>query len=110
MNNSYPYTTFVGNTFRLRTVIVNSDRTPVDLTGATMRADIVARPGSPALKIFAITPDGAPNAGAVWLEVAASLTPGVYYFDLLVTFPSGQSLTFLGGSSLTIKPAATVTT
>ena len=105
--SGHHYQTYEGNTFRLRVVAVNSDRTPMDLTGATMRADIAVRPGEPPVASFSVSADGAPSGGAVWLDVVAPAR-GSYAFDLRVVLASGEAITLLAGSTLDVQRVVTL--
>lgn len=79
-------------------VLVNSDQTPVDLTGATAQAVIKSSFDSVKSYDFECTiHDG--NQVSLYLpsEVSKTIPAGNYVWNFQVTFPSGGVRTFLAG-------------
>ena len=88
-----------GDTLRAIDVRLKISGEPIDLTGATVLAQVRADPASAtvAMTLSASFPD--PANGLLRIdEQAVSLASGVYYYDMQVTMPGGFRETYLAGT------------
>lgn len=95
----------------LTSKVGDGPETPIDISTASIKADFKKSTTSPVAITFStgnggITITDGPNGEFKFNPVALNLDPDKYYYDLKVTFTSGEIKTFMSGT-LTILAAYT---
>lgn len=99
-----------GDTAEATDFVVTINGAPLNLTGATIKMDYATRNESP-VKHFT-TADGSilitnPTSGIFEIvKYTCNIDPGIYYYDLEITLPSGDKKTYIRG---TIKVLSEIT-
>jgi hypothetical protein len=89
---------YAGDDFSFTLTATNPDATPVDFTGATIKAQIRSKPSSPDPPAGTFTTSVAANVVTLKLTSAVSKTlVGVFYWDCEVTYVTGLVHTLAGG-------------
>lgn len=88
-----------GDTLRAIDIALKINRQAVDLTGATVLAQVRTAPDSASVAMTLSTSIHNPSTGLLRInEQAVNLAAGMYYYDLQVTMPTGFRETYLTGS------------
>lgn len=105
-------TIYRGASFILSITVQDSDGNPVDLTGATARAEVRSRAAKSATLILDLAPAITNAAGGVITinvsgDDTAALEPGAGKWDLVVETAGGDTLLVVPTEDITIEALAT---
>lgn len=105
-------TIYRGASFILTINVRDTDGNPVDLTGATARAEVRRRAAVSSALVLDLAPAITDQAGGIITinipgATTAALEPGTGKWDLLVDMPGGDTLVLVPPSDITIEATAT---
>jgi len=93
---------FVGSTFAVSFTCKDADGDAVDLTDYSARSQLRPSVNSATLTLDLSPTIGTPTSGVIDISVAdedtADISPGTYYFDLLLDDPDGAVINLAGGT------------
>ena len=101
-----------GVSFILTITVRDANEDPIDLTGATARAEVRSRAAKAATLILDLAPTiSDATGGVISINVppaqTADLEPGVGKWDLLLDMPGGDTLEVIPTEDITIAATAT---
>lgn len=99
-----------GDTAEATDFVFSINGVPLNLTGSTIKMDYALKNGSP-VKRFTTADNSIviKNATSGILEIVkyqCTLDPGIYYYDLEITLPTGDKKTYIRGT-ITVLPEVT---
>lgn len=95
--------TYSGQTLSLSLTCKDESGDPFDLTGYTARGSVRQTPQSSAVTLDLAPAIPTPANGVISISVAdettASVTPGLYYWDVVLDTPTGSVIYIAGGTA-----------